>query len=258
MKNGRSEIKQGSTDGAKSDRIVCQDLDRRDFLKNAAIFGTTAIAITSSAQVFAVDKNTNNTLKSSTAGDGKEISANKKLPPVRIPDVSILMRSPDSYLVGVTTSDVIEIKLADVLKLHGYCAGGVAFSFRAAQEAFKVLYVDKLPLRQSIKVHTSIHCCQADALAYITGARTDFGALPNRADLVLIPEEKKQLVFIDKITGKQVTLKPLFNPHDIFSPLFMRVRKDPSFAPHVQKVMNEKIQEYIYGPREKLFQIVQV
>ena len=32
-------------------------------------------------------------------------------PPVRIPDVSIRMRSPDSLLVGVTTSEIIEIKL---------------------------------------------------------------------------------------------------------------------------------------------------
>lgn len=258
MEKGRFESEQAHINNAKSDQPGRRDLYRRELLKNAAILGTTAIIATSSAQVFAGDKNTDNTLKASTADKGREMSAGKQLPPVMIPDVSIFMRSPDSVLVGVTTSDIIEIKLTDVLKLHGYCAGGVAYSFRAAQEAFKILYVNRLPLRQSLKVHTSIHCCQAGALAYITGARTDFGALPNRADLVLIPEEKKQIVFIDKITGKQVTLKPLFNPHDIFSPLFKRVRKDPDFAPHVQKVMNEKIQEYIYGPRENLFQIVQV
>ncbi|RJR32661.1 MAG: hypothetical protein C4576_29685 [Desulfobacteraceae bacterium] len=73
-------------------------------------------------------------------------------PPVSIPGVSIRMKSRDAYLVGVTTSDVIEVKLADILEFHGYCAGGVAFAFRAAQEAFKALYGSYLPVRQSIRV----------------------------------------------------------------------------------------------------------
>jgi len=249
------EKEQTSINGATADQPASRDLDRRDFLKNATMLGTAAIAFTSSIHVFAGDKSPDNPFSSSTSGNGKKVPKGEKAPPVRVPDVSIFMRSPDSVLMGVTTSDVIEIKLADVMKVHGYCAGG-AFSFRAAQEAFKLLYVDQLPLRQSIKVHTSIHCCQADALAYITGARTDLSALPTRGDFVLIPEERNQMVFIDKISGNQVTLKPNINPHDTFSPLYKRVRKEPSFAPHVQKVMNEKIQEYIYGPSEKLFQIV--
>ncbi|SEM39898.1 Tat (twin-arginine translocation) pathway signal sequence [Syntrophus gentianae] len=240
---------QRSINEAAPDQHGEKDLDRRDFLKNAAILGTAMIAFNSSERVFAGDKSPGHPPAAGMTGN------EKKLPLVRIPDVSILMKSPDSVLVGIATSDVVEIKLADVMKVHGYC-GGSAFSFRAAQEAFKILYPDRLPLRQFIKVQTSIHCCQADALAYITGARTDLSALPTKGDLVLIPEEKNQMVFIDKLNGNQVILKPNFNPHDTFSPLYKRMRKEPGFAPQVQRVMHEKIQEYIYAPQEKLFQIL--
>jgi hypothetical protein len=61
--------------------------------------------------------------------DSAKIEAGEKKsegdPPVRIPIVSIRMRSPDSLLFGVTTSEIIEIRLGDVLKFHGYCAGRV-------------------------------------------------------------------------------------------------------------------------------------
>ena len=148
---------------------------------------------------------------------------------------------------------MIEITLADVLKFHGYCAGGAAFSFRAAQEAFKVLYGDRLAMRQNLKVQTSFHCCQAGALAYITGARTDFGAIPNRGDLTLIPEERRIILLQDKKTGERAVLKARFNPHHIFSPLFERVRKDPGFSPEVWKALNDAVEEYIHGPVENLF-----
>jgi formylmethanofuran dehydrogenase subunit E len=178
-------------------------------------------------------------------------------PPVRIPDVSLFLRSPDSFLVGVTTSEIVEIKLAEVLKFHGYCAGGVAFSFRAAQEAFRILYGDSLPVRQNFKVQTSHHCCQAGALAYITGARSDFGAVSNRGDLVLLPEEMKKIIISDKKTEKKVELTPRFNPHDIFAPLFQKVRKDPSLAPQVQKALSDAVHEYLSVQAEKLFQFSQ-
>jgi len=177
--------------------------------------------------------------------------------PVSIPDVSIFMKSPDAELVGISSSAVIEIKLADVLAFHGYCAGGVAFAFRAAQEAFKILYPDTLPVRQSMKVYTSHHCCQAGALAYITGARTDFGALKSRGDLVLIPEEKKEMVFVDKKSGNGVTLRPLFNPHDIFKPLFQNVSRDHTLAPRVRRVLNEAVQQYVTAPVKDLFRVEQ-
>lgn len=234
---------------AASDQHEAKDLDRRDFLKNAAVLGSAMIAFSASERVFAANERPGH--PEAAGMPGKETN----LPFVKIPDVSILMRSPDSVLVGIAASDVVEIKLADVMKVHGYCGGG-AFAFRAAQEAFKILYPDRLPLRQSIKVQTSIHCCQADALAYITGARMELSALPTRGDLVLIPEEKNQMVFIDKVSGNQVVLKPSFNPHDTFSPLYKRMRKEPGFAPQVQRVMQEKIAEYLYAPQEKLFQIV--
>jgi len=179
-------------------------------------------------------------------------------PAVHIPDVSIFVRSPDSVRVGVATSEMVEIKLVEVLKLHGYCAGGVAFAFRAAQEAFRVLYGDQPPIRQSIRVYTSVHCCQAGALAYITGARTDFGAFPSQGDLVLLPEDEKKYVFMDKKTKSLVTLRLLFNPHDIFSPIFKKIRKDPkepTFAPQARKKLNDAVQAYIYGPVENLFMI---
>ncbi len=245
----RLEKRQTGVNEVVSDQHGAKDPDRRDFLKNAAVLGTAMIAFTASERAFASNESPGH--PAAAGMPGKET----KHPFVKIPDVSILMSSPNSVLVGITASDVVEIKLADVMKIHGYC-GGSAFAFRAAQEAFKILYPDRLPLRQSIKVQTSIHCCQADALAYITGARTELSALPTRGDLVLISEEKNQMVFIDKLSGDQVILKPNFNPHDTFSPLYKRVRKEPGFAPQVQRVMQEKIQEYLYAPQEKLFQIV--
>ena len=228
-----------------------QESTRRAFIRNCAAMGTGALA---GISLFPKSVGSQNTKDSTKIEGGPQKPQGD--PPVRIPDVSIRMRSPDSFLVGVTTSEIVEIKLAEVLKFHGYCAGGVAFSFRAAQEAFRILYGDTLPLRQNLKVQTSLHCCQAGALAYITGARTDFGAIPNRGDLVLLPEEAKKIVFIDKKTGKNVEFKPRFNPHDIFAPLFQKVRKDPSFAPQVQKKLDDVVQAYIYSPADHLLQLI--
>lgn len=225
-----------------------QNSTRRCFIRNCAALGVGAFAGTG---LFAGVAGGQNAQSAQKTAAGAERAPGE--PPVRIPDVSIRMRSPDSFLVGVTASEIIEIKLVDVLKFHGYCAGGVAFSFRAAQEAFRVLYGETLPIRQNFKVQTSHHCCQAGALAYITGARTDFGAVSSRGDLVLLPEDMKKIVFIDKKTAKNVELSPRFNPHDIFAPLFQKVRKDPSFAPQVQKALNEVIQEYLSAPADKLF-----
>jgi hypothetical protein len=63
----------------------------------------------------------------------------------------------------------------------------------------------------------------------------------------------KKIIFIDKKTGKNVELRPRFNPHDIFAPLFQKVRKDPSFAPQVQKTLNEAVHEYLSAQAETLF-----
>lgn len=178
-----------------------------------------------------------------------------KQAPVSIPNVSIFMKSPDAFIVGISISDIIEIKLADVLKFHGYCAGGVAFAFREAQEAFKVLYGNKTPIRQNIKVETAYHCCQAGALAYITGARSDFGAERSVGDLILIPKAKQKIIFTDNKTGDKVTVKPLFDPHDTFKPLFRRVINEPEIAPKVQQALREAVREYTYAPVEKLFTI---
>lgn len=251
-------MREGSTDkDHRRERAscTCDVSSRRDFFRKAGILGVGALAgkMIQESPAWAGDaKSGSNIVKNpSVAG-----STDRKDPaPVHIPDVSIFMRSPASELVGISNSEVIEIKLKDVLKFHGYCAGGVAFSFRAAQEAFKILCGEKLPVRQSFKVQTSHHCCQAGALAFITGARTDFGAERSTGDLVLIPEEMKKIVFIHKKTGKQVTLRPLFNPHDIFKPLFRGVGKNHGMAPKVQKTLNNAVSEYLSAPTEKLFVI---
>jgi len=176
-------------------------------------------------------------------------------PAVKIPNVSIVMKCPQCALFGTTPPDgKIEITLADVLKVHGFCVLGGTFSFRAAKEGLKLLYGSELPIRHQIKVETSHHCCQAAALAYITGARgKDYGAFHAQGKLILLPAEDKKIVFTDIKSGKSITLRPLFNPHNTMSPLLKKAFKDPSFAPEVTKVMNEKIQEYLYAPREKLF-----
>jgi len=227
------------------------DSTRRAFIRHCSAIGAGALAGITLFPEIAGSQHTKDSTKSEEGGKKPQGD-----PPVRIPDISIRLRSPDSFLVGVTASEIIEIKLAEVLKFHGYCAGGVAFSFRAAQEAFRILYGESLPIRQNFKIQTSHHCCQAGALAYITGARTDFGAVSNRGDLVLLPEDMKKIIFTDKKTAKRVELIPCFNPHDIFAPLFQKVRKDPSFAPQVQKALNDAVQTYIYGPTDSLFQIL--
>ena len=94
-------------------------------------------------------------------------------------------------------------------------------------------------------------------MAYITGARTDFGAITSRGDLILLPEDIKKIIFTDKKTGEKVELSPRFNPHDIFAPLFQKVRKDPSFAPQVQKILNDAVHEYLSAQAEKLFLFIQ-
>jgi hypothetical protein len=175
------------------------------------------------------------------------------IPLVKIPERSIFMSLPESALYGITPDEKVEITLNDVIMVHGFCVGGGTFSFRAAQEAFAILYGDKLPVRHKIQVKTSHHCCQAAALAHITGARKDYGAFHSWGNLILLPVEEKKIIFIDKPSGKTVTLKPLFNPHDTFEPLFKKTKQDPGFAPEVSKVMNEKIDEYLNAPIEKLF-----
>ncbi len=174
---------------------------------------------------------------------------------VRIPHAVIRMRSPNSALFGITQDDIIEITFAEVLKVHGYCAGGAAFAFRMAHEAFRALYGGRLPVRHAIQVKTSHHCCQAAALAYITGARGEFGAFGQQGDLELLPEEEKKTLFIDKPTGRSVALRMHFNPHDTFEPLFKKTIKDAKFAPEVHRALNEKISEYFTAPAENLFDI---
>ncbi len=218
----------------KKGKYVSSDSSRREFLGAVPILcgGLAMLNVSGSA-------------------DAKEDKAG--VPAVKIPDRSIFMRLPESALYGITVDENIEITLNDVIKVHGYCVGGGTFSFRAAQEAFKLLYGSELPVRHKIKVQTSHHCCQAAALAYITGARRDYGAYHSQGNLTLLPVEDKKIVFTDIPGGKSVTLRPLFNPHDTFEPLFKRTKKEPDFAPEVSKVMNKKIDEYLNAPIEKLF-----
>ena len=89
-------------------------------------------------------------------------------------------------------------------------------------------------------------------MVYITGARTDFGALMSRGDLVLIPEETKKVVFTDKRTEKSVTILPQVDPHGLFAPLFQKVRQDNSTADQVRKLLNDTVLDYINSPWEKL------
>jgi len=223
-----------------------QKICRRDFIKNTAITGLSAFVMAGVVpKVFSESK------------QEKPVPVQSEIPFVKIPDVRIKMSHRDSFLVGVSGSEVVEISLSDVLKFHGYCAAGVTLAFREAQEAFRLLYGDNLPIRQCIKVQTAYHCCQAGALAYITGARTDFGVLISRGDLVLIPEEMKKVVFTDKKTGKSVTLVPQVDPHSIFVPLFRKVRQDSSIAPQVRKLLNDTVQDYLSSPPDELFKVYQ-
>jgi len=227
---------------------------RRDFMKNTALAGIGAFVMTGFVPKAFSEGTKEKSNPEKSENESKILNRNTN-PPVQIPDVRIRMSHLDAFLAGVSSSEVVEISLADVLKFHGYCAAGVTLAFREAQEAFRLLYGDKLPIRQGIKVQTAYHCCQAGVLAYITGARTDFGALVSRGDLVLIPEEMKKVVFTDKKTEKSVTLLPQVDPHSMFVPLFRKVRQDNSIASQVRKLLNDTVQDYISCPPEKLFKI---
>ncbi len=233
----KNHMKPFSKTKSKSKLIGC--CNRRQFIAATALLGGIANLLASDDIPPVKDA-------------GNMVEANQPAP-VHIPYASIRMRCPNSALFGITPDEIIEITYAEVLKFHGYCAGGAAFAFRMAQEAFKAMYEDQLPVRQDIKVQTSHHCCQAAALAYITGARSDFGAYRSQGDLVLIPEEEKKTIFTDKPSGRTVTLKMHLNPHDIFEPLFKKAMKDPETAPQVHKALNEKINEYLMVPAETLF-----
>lgn len=215
--------------------------DRRRFLASAALVSGGSLLLASCAAP-----------APPRGGKGPE----ETTPPVAIPHAVIRMQSPNSALFGITTDGVLEITLEDVVRVHGYCAGGAAFAFRLAAEAFRALYGDRMPVRQDIRVQTSHHCCQAMALAYITGARTDFGAFRSRGDLVLIPEQERRAVFTDKPSGKTVAFALALNPHDTFEPLFKKAIANPEFAPEVRRALNEKIEEYLTAPAERLFTIL--
>ena len=238
MKNRTCEKQHKSLSITKSKSNLSGCCNRRQFLATTALLSGGAHLLATGNSFSQVGKNSGEVIRTA---------------PVQIPNASILMRSPNSALFGITADEVIEITYEEVLKFHGYCGGGTAFAFRMAQEAFKALYGDQLPVRQNIKVQTSHHCCQASALAYITGARSDFGAFRSQGDLVLIPEEEQKTVFTDKSNGGAVTLNMHFNPHHTFEPLFKKAMKDPEFAPQVHAALNEKIHEYLTVPAEKLF-----
>lgn len=226
---------------------------RRDFIRNTAL-GAGALAITGVLPNVFGEENREKPDPAKREAAGKTSNRDGRAF-VQIPDVRIRMSHRDAFLAGVSPTEVIEIELKDVLKLHGYCAGGVVLAFREAQEAFRVLYGDKLPVRQGMKVETAYHCCQAGVLAYVTGARTNFGALISRGDLALIPEETKKVVFTDKRSGKSVTILPQVDPHALFTPLFKKVREDSGIAPQVRKLLNDTVRDYIASPWQKLFEI---
>ncbi len=240
VKNVTEDKRNGNSPVGKFSARDVLPCGRRAFMESIALVGGSAALAAFAKPVSAAVKETKESAQS---------------PIVRIPHAAIRMRCPNSLLFGITTSEEIEITFAEVLKFHGYCAGGAAFAFRMAKEAFRALYGDRLAQRQQIKVHTSHHCCQAGALAYITGARTDYGAYGTHGDLKLIPVEEKKIVFIDKPSGKSVVIQPHFNPHDTFAPLFQKTLKDRSFAPKVHEALNSKIEEYLSAPVEKLFSI---
>jgi hypothetical protein len=67
----------------------------------------------------------------------------------------------------------------------------------------------------------------------------------------------EQVIFINKKTGKSVTLAPQVDPHSIFVPLFRKVRQDSSIAPQVRKLLNDTVQDYLSSRPDKLFKVYQ-
>jgi len=111
------EGNRGHRDLFEPEDCICRKSTRMQFLKQTAALGAGMTAAAASPR----------------RSEGAEKPVGDSIPPVTTSGVYIRMKSRDAYLGGVTTSDVIEITLADVLKFHGYCAGGVAFAFRAAR-----------------------------------------------------------------------------------------------------------------------------
>ena len=99
----------------ENDQKIC----RRDFIRNTAITGLSAFVMAGVVpKVFSESK------------QEKPDPVQSEIPFVKIPDVRIKMSHRDSFLVGVSGSEVVEISLSDVLKFHGYCAAGVTLAFR--------------------------------------------------------------------------------------------------------------------------------
>ena len=177
----------------------------------------------------------------------------------KVPDVSIKLIEPQYVFFGMSKTGEIEVSLSDVSKFHGHLCGGVAFGFRAAQVGLKALYGDKLPVRGEVRVYTSQDTCPADVLSFITRARTNFGNLGGRNDLVLDPKaEKKYYKFVHKKTGKTVILEPIFDPRAEIRPLKMKAKKNPKFRPQFQEAVKNIIPRILFDPADKIFKITVV
>jgi hypothetical protein len=131
MSNGTCKYRIKSLSEKKLKGKISGCCDRRQFLAATAFLSGGANLLASDTPIL--------------KDDDPRIEANRPTP-VRIPYASIRMRSPNSALFGITSDEVIKITYAEVLKFHGYCGGGTAFAFQTAQEAFKALYGDQLPV----------------------------------------------------------------------------------------------------------------
>ena len=112
------------------------------------------------------------------------------------------------------------ITLKDLIKFHGHLCGGLVEAAVALKAAFEVIFPDGVVDRTDLRVVSSNSACGGDTAAYLTGARTRFGA-----HYIDTSFKGGDFIVQQVSTGKTV-----------------RVRRNPAIYPAEVKAQMKKIQ----------------
>lgn len=108
------------------------------------------------------------------------------------------------------------ISLSDLIKFHGHFCGGLVESAGSLRLAFDNLFPDGIVDRTDLRIASNNSACGGDVAAYLTGARTRFGA-----HLIDPKLTESEFVVQQVSTGKtvRVRVRPIesgsFMPEDI-------------------------------------------
>lgn len=128
------------------------------------------------------------------------------------------------------------ITLSDLIKFHGHFCGGLVESAGALKVAFDKLFPNGIVDRTDLRIASNNSACGGDVAAYLTGARTRFGAH------IIDPKlTESEFVVRQASTGETV-----------------RVRVKPDAYPTEVRVQMRKIESGNFKPEDiEIFQELQ-